>query len=204
MGNTVRPIGLRCGSPMKPPILRTKRLLLRRWTGGDREFFAQINADAEVMRYRFKSLTRQESDDLIDKIEADFDQHGFGQWAVERLEDRRVIGFIGLEVAENDPPYSPPVHIGWHLSRDAWGCGYATEGASAALDYVFGVVGLSEVVSHTTSVNRRSRDVMRRLGMSHSKTDDFDGPWYPVGHPYRRFVLYRMTAANWQARRSLA
>lgn len=188
---------------MKPPTLHTKRLLLRRWTGDDREFFARINADPEVMRYRFKTLTRQESDDLIDNIEAGFDQLGFGQWAVERLEDRRLIGFIGLEVARNDPPYSPPVHIGWHLARDAWGYGYATEGASAALDYVFAVVGLSEVVSHATNVNRRSRAVMRRLGMSHSVTDDFDGPWYPVGHPHRRFVLYRMTAANWQARRTM-
>jgi hypothetical protein len=42
---------------------------------------------------------------------------------------------------------------------------------------------------------------MRRLGMRHNSDDDFDGPWYPAGHPHRRFVLYRTTAANWQARR---
>jgi RimJ/RimL family protein N-acetyltransferase len=187
---------------MKPPSLRTKRLLLRRWTGDDREVFADINADPEVMRYRFKPLTRQESYDLVDNIEACFDQHGFGQWAVERIDDRRVIGFIGLEVADDGAPFSPPVHIGWHLARDAWGSGYATEGATAALDYVFEVVGLPEVVSHTTIANERSQAVMRRLGMRHNTADDFDGPWYPVGHPHRRFVLYRMTAADWRARRS--
>jgi RimJ/RimL family protein N-acetyltransferase len=186
---------------MKPPTLYTKRLLLRRWTGDDREVFVRINADPEVMRYRFKPLARQESHDLIGNIEASFDQHGYGQWAVERTQDRRVIGFIGLEVADDDAPYSPPVHIGWHLARDAWGYGYATEGATAALDYVFDVVGLPEVVSHTTSANERSQAVMRRLGMGHDSTDDFDGPWYPVGHPHRRFVLYRMVAADWRARR---
>jgi RimJ/RimL family protein N-acetyltransferase len=187
---------------MKPPTLHTKRLLLRRWTRDDREVFAQINADPEVMRYRFKPLTPEQSFDLIDNIEACFDRHGFGQWAVERIEDRQVIGFIGLEVADDDAPFSPLVHIGWHLARDAWGYGYATEGANAALDYVFKEVGLAEVVAHTTSVNGRSRAVMRRLGMSHDSTDDFDGPWYPLGHPHRRFVLYRMTAAHWHARRA--
>lgn len=189
---------------MKPPVLHTKRLLLRRWTDDDREAFSQINADPEVMRYRFKPLTRQESHELLDSIEACFDQHGFGQWAVERTEDGRVIGFIGLEVAGEEALFSPPVHIGWHLARDTWGCGYATEGATAALDYVFGAVGLPEVVAHTTRANERSQAVMRRLGMRHDSGDDFDGPWYPEGHPNRRFVLYRMTAADWRARRRTA
>jgi RimJ/RimL family protein N-acetyltransferase len=167
----------------------------------DREVFAQINADPEVMRYRLEPLTHQASYDLIDDIEACFDEHGFGQWAVERIEDRRVIGFIGLEVADNDTLFSPPVHIGWHLARDAWGHGYATEGATAALDHVFDIVRLPEVASHTTSANEQSRAVMRRLGMHHNTEDDFDAPWYPVGHPHRRFVLYRITAADWYARR---
>ena len=64
---------------MKPPTLHTERLLLRRWTDDDREAFAQINADPEVMRYRFKPLTRQESDSLLDAIEACFDTNGFGR-----------------------------------------------------------------------------------------------------------------------------
>jgi ribosomal-protein-alanine N-acetyltransferase len=185
---------------MKSPTLRTKRLLLRRWTLSDCDIFAQINADPEVMRYRFRPLARHESDDLIEQIEASFDQYGFGQWAVERTEDERVIGFIGLDVAEDDALFAPPFHIGWHLARDAWGCGYATEGAAAVLEYVFDVIGLPEVVAHTTSANARSQAVMRRLGMRHNTNDDFDAPWYPEGHPHRRFVLYRTTANDWQTR----
>jgi ribosomal-protein-alanine N-acetyltransferase len=180
--------------------LHTDRLLLRRWTRDDREVFAQINADPEVMRYRFRPLTRPQSDTLLDNIEACFDRYGFGQWAAERVEDRRVVGFVGLEVADDDALFSPPIHVGWHLARDAWGRGYATEGARAVLDYVFAVVRLSEVVAHTTSANERSRAVMHRLGMRHDEYDDFDAPWYPAGHPHRRFVLYRMTASDWQAR----
>jgi ribosomal-protein-alanine N-acetyltransferase len=187
---------------MKPPVLHTKRLVLRRWTNEDRAVFAGINADPEVMRYRLRTLTRQESDDIIDDIEACFDQNGFGLWAVERTEDDRLIGFIGLEVASEDMPFRPLVHIGWHLAVDAWHHGYATEGAKAVLDFAFDEVGLPEVVAHTTARNKRSEAVMRRLGMTHSPADDFDGPWYPPGHPNWRFVLYRLTRADWRARRA--
>ena len=58
---------------MKPPILPTPRLLLRRWADDDREVFAWINADPRVSRYRFEPLTREQSDVRIDDIEACFD-----------------------------------------------------------------------------------------------------------------------------------
>jgi ribosomal-protein-alanine N-acetyltransferase len=154
------------------------------------------------MRYRLRSLTRQESDDLIDEIEACFDRNGIGMWAVERTEDSRLIGSIGLEIASEEMPFRPLVHIGWHLAVHAWHHGYATEGAAAVLDFAFDDVGLSEVVAHTTARNEWSRAVMRRLGMTHNPVDDFDGPWYPPAHPNRRFVLYRLAEADWQARRA--
>lgn len=156
------------------------------------------------MRYRFKTLTRQESAALIDEIEAGFDRHGFGEWAVERTADHRVIGFVGLEIADATAPFDPPIHIGWHLAHDAWGYGYASEAAEAVLDFSFDEVGLAQVVAHTSSLNARSRAVMDRLGMTHNPEDDFDAPWYPPGHPKRRFVLYRMTAANWNYRKASA
>lgn len=187
---------------MKSPVLRTKRLVLRRWTEADREAFAQINADPAVMRYRLRTLTRQESDDLIDAIELCFDDNGFGQWAVERTEDHRIIGILGLEAGTEDMPFRPLIHVGWHLAVPAWHRGFATEGAAAVLDYAFDQLRLSEVVAHTTARNESSRAVMRRLGMTHSPDDDFDAPWYQAGHPNRRFVLYRLTSAEWRARRT--
>jgi ribosomal-protein-alanine N-acetyltransferase len=185
---------------MKPPVLRSERLVLRGWKDQDREAFARINRDPEVMRYRSRTLTRQESDDLTDHIEACFDHNGFGMWAVERSEDARLIGSIGLEVAGEDMPFRPLIHIGWHLAVDAWHHGYATEGAAAVLDFAFDDIGLSEVVAHTTVRNQPSQAVMRRLGMTHDSADDFDGPWYSPGHPNRRFVLYRLTEADWRKR----
>ena len=184
---------------MKPPNLQTKRLVLRRWTDEDRDHLARIHADPEVMKYRLTPLTRKASDDLIDQIEACFDENGFGLWAVERKQDRCLLGFTGLEVADIDAPFCPAVQIGWQLATDAWGQGYATEGATAVLDFAFGELRLSEVVAHTTVLNRRSQAVMSRLGMTHDPTDDFEGPWYSVGHPHRPYVLYRIKATKWMA-----
>jgi RimJ/RimL family protein N-acetyltransferase len=185
---------------VKEPALYTKRLLLRRWTDADREPFSRISTDPEVMRYRLATLSRSESDDLIDDTEASFEKNGFGLWAVERIEDRRLLGFTGLGISDFDAPFCPAVDAGWTLARDAWGHGYATEGAVAALEYAFDRLHLDEVVSHTTARNERSRAVMQRLGMTHDPEDDFDAPWYPPGHPRRWFVLYRIKATVWARR----
>lgn len=68
-------------------------------------------------------------------------------------------------------------------------------------DYAFDDLRLAEVVAHTTARNHKSEHVMRRLGMTHNPTDDFDAPWYPAGHPNRRFILYRLQGSEWRARR---
>jgi ribosomal-protein-alanine N-acetyltransferase len=182
---------------VKEPALGTTRLLLRRWTDADRTPLARITADPEVMQYRLAPLTRGESDKLIDESEASFERDGFGLWAVERVEDGRLLGFTGFGTSDFDAPFCPAVDIGWTLARDAWGHGYATEGAVAALGYAFDRLQLDEVVAHTSERNERSRAVMRRLGMTHDPGDDFDAPWYEPGHPRRRFVLYRITPSEW-------
>jgi ribosomal-protein-alanine N-acetyltransferase len=187
---------------MNSPILRTKRLLLRRWTAEDRDPLAAINSDHDVMRYRYAPLNRQQSDELIEEIETCFDNHGFGLWAVERCLDGRLLGFTGLAISDFGAPFCPAVDIGWTLAKYAWGCGYATEAASASLDFAFRELRLSEIVAHTTSLNEPSRAVMSRLGMTHDPHDDFDGPWYPVNHPHRRFVLYRISEPVWRLHRS--
>jgi RimJ/RimL family protein N-acetyltransferase len=183
---------------VKDPTMRTKRLLLRRRTDDDREELARISADPEVMRYRFAPLSRQESDSLIDQIEASFDENGFGLWAVERLDDGRLLGFTGFGTSDFGAPFCPAIDIGWTLARDAWGHGYATEGAIAALDFAFDELQLGEVVAHTTHLNERSQSVMRRHGMTHDPGDDFDAPWYEIGHPRRRFVPFRVKASDWR------
>lgn len=180
--------------------LATDRLLLRRWRQEDREPFAALNADPEVMRYFPKRLTTAESDELADHADGRLAEHGWGLWAVELRATEAFLGFTGLAVPRFQAHFTPAVEVLWRLTRGAWGFGYATEAARPVLELAFAPVaegrglGLSEVVSFTASGNRRSRAVMTRLGMTHDEADDFDHPALWAGSPLRRHVLYRLPA----------
>jgi RimJ/RimL family protein N-acetyltransferase len=137
-------------------------------------------------------LSRYESDAQVDRIEAHFQLHGFGLWAVEVPGVAPFIGFVGLAVPRFEAVFTPCVEIGWRIHADHWNRGYATEGARAALDFAFGSLGLEEIVSFTVPANLRSRRVMEKLGMTRSESEDFDHPLLPEGHPLRRHVLYRL------------
>jgi RimJ/RimL family protein N-acetyltransferase len=180
--------------------LRTGRLLLRRWKAEDREPFAALNADPEVTRYLGTPLDRAASDALAEKADASFDLHGYGLWAVEVVGGEPFVGFVGLARQEGFA-FSPAVEVGWRLARSAWGHGYATEGAVAAVADGFERVGLAEIVSMTTVENRRSRAVMERIGLTRDPADDFDHPRLAADHPLRPHVLYRCTAEEWRASR---
>ena len=181
--------------------MRTDRLILRRWRDADAAPFAALNADPQVMEHFPATLTRAESDELVAAIESRFDRHGFGLWALEIAATGEFIGFAGLNVPSFDvPPFArgtgPPVEVGWRLARPAWGHGYATEAARAALAYGFEVAGLPEIISFTSATNVRSQAVMRRIGMTHDPADDFDHPDLPVDSPLRRHVLWRISATE--------
>jgi RimJ/RimL family protein N-acetyltransferase len=173
-------------------VLRTPRLILRRWRPSDRAAFAAMNADPAVMAHFPSTLTRAESDALADAIEAHLAARGFGLWAVEIPGVAPFAGYVGLSVPTFDAPFTPCVEIGWRLVAAHWGCGYATEAAGAVLVHAWDVLGLSEIVSFTTAGNARSRGVMERLGMRYDPADDFDHPNLPPGHPLRPHVLYRV------------
>jgi RimJ/RimL family protein N-acetyltransferase len=175
-----------------PHELRTDRLWLRRWLPDDRVPFARLNSDPQVVEFLPGPLSRQESDALADRIEAHFQRHGFGQWAVEIPGVTRFAGFIGLAIPRFEAHFTPCVEIGWRLDADHWNRGYATEGARAALEFGFGSLRLAEIVSFTVPGNVRSRRVMEKIGMSYSAGEDFDHPALPEGHPLRRHVLYRL------------
>lgn len=171
--------------------LRTDRLLLRRWRDRDLDAFASINADARVAEHLPSTLTRAQSDGFVERIEAHHDEHGFGLWCVDPVDDPGCVGFVGLAVPRFEAACTPCVEVGWRLAPDAWGRGYATEAGRACLAAAFGPLGLDEVVSFTVPANTRSRAVMERLGLTHDPDDDFDHPALAPGDPLRRHVLYR-------------
>ena len=179
--------------------LVTARLRLRAWTEADREPFAALNADPRVMEFFPSVLTRKQSDATMDRIRAHFDRHGFGLWALDVPGVTEFAGFVGLAVPGFEAPFTPCVEVGWRLASSYWGCGYATEGARAALAFGFRSLRLDEIVSLTVPANVRSRRVMEKLGMRHASADDFDHPLVPEEHPLRRHVLYRQTRQDWES-----
>lgn len=160
----------------------TDRLILRPWQDSDRMPFARMNADPCVMEFFPALLSRQQSDSLVNTIEAHFDTHGFGPLAAELRQDSTFIGCVGLNIPTFEAPFTPCVEIAWRLSAEYWGQGLATEAARAALRYGFQNLGLDQIVAFTVPVNARSRRVMDKLGMFHDSAHDFDHPQLPQGH----------------------
>ncbi len=179
--------------------LRTARILLRRWKDSDREPFATVNSDECAMRYLPTPLARGQSDRMIENIEAGFERHGYGLWALELRDSGEFIGFTGLMPVAFRAHFTPAVEIGWRLARSAWGHGYATEAARAALEFGFGVAGLEQIVAMTSVENARSRAVMERIAMNRDPADDFEHPLLEPGARLRPHVLYRAFGAGWLA-----
>jgi ribosomal-protein-alanine N-acetyltransferase len=173
-----------------PSVLATARLLLRPWRESDFEPFAALNADARVMEHFPSIPTREQSHAMAARIMASVDSRGWGQWAVEEVGGEPFIGFTGLAVPTFEAHFTPCTEIGWRLAPSAWGKGYATEAARAALAYGFAELGLAEIVSFTALSNTRSAAVMERLGMT--RDGEFDHPRIAEGSPVRRHVLYRI------------
>jgi RimJ/RimL family protein N-acetyltransferase len=175
-----------------PQELTTARLRLRRWHDDDREPFAAMNADPVVMEHFVTTLDRAASDAFVDRIDACFEERDYGLWVVEEQATGVFCGYVGLWPALFEAPFTPAVEIGWRLPTSAWGKGYASEAALAAVADGFERVGLEEILSFTSRTNVPSQRVMERIGMVRDEAGDFDHPNVPEGHPVRPHVLYRL------------
>ncbi|MBK5308090.1 MAG: GNAT family N-acetyltransferase [Frankiaceae bacterium] len=171
--------------------IRTARLVMRPWRDEDRAPFAVMNADPVVMEHFPAPMTRVESDAFVDRIEAHFEQHGYGLWVL--ADDTGFLGFTGLNWASFEADFNPSLEVGWRLARTAWGKGYATEAAIEAVRRGFEHV--DRITSFTAVSNERSWRVMQRIGLRHEL--DFDHPRVPEGHPVRPHVLYVADRDTW-------
>ena len=178
-------------------MLETDRLVLRQWTENDFLPFAEMCIDKEVMEFFPKPQTHEESYEMGKKIQSLITDRGWGFWAVEIPNQHKFIGFVGLHTPTDTMPFSPCVEIGWRLSKQHWGKGYATEAAEEALKYAFSTLNLEEVVSFTTIANSRSKAVMQKIGM-HDSGQNFMHPDIKVSHPQCEHVLYKITKSEWK------
>lgn len=140
-------------------VIDSPRLRLRPWRETDREAFAALTAHPEVMQDLGGPIDRATSDAKLDRYVETFDRHGFCRLAVE-TKSGDFLGYAGIMPCPESHPLRSHCDIGWRFRRDAWGAGYATEAAGAALHDGFARLGLKQVVAYTAPGNLRSQGVM--------------------------------------------
>lgn len=172
---------------MSDVSISTVRLRLRRWRAGDLGPFAAMCGDPEVMRHIGSGAiqTREQAERSIHEFEREWEDKGYGLFAVQRRDTKGLIGFAGLSEPNFLPEIMPAVEIGWRFGRQYWGNGYATEAARAALDFGLQELGIPEIVSIYQSENHASRRIVEKLGMQFDR-ETLDPSCGRVVHVYRR------------------
>jgi [ribosomal protein S5]-alanine N-acetyltransferase len=146
------------------PILQTQRLSLREFDPEDLEALAAILSDPVTMRYYPAPFDRAGVAEWIQRNRTRYANDGYGLWAMTLNSTGELIGDCGLvrqTVDEVDE-----VEIGYHVRRDLWGQGYATEAAQACRDYGFATVGVARLISLIRPENFASRRVAEKNGMT--------------------------------------
>jgi RimJ/RimL family protein N-acetyltransferase len=140
-----------------------------------------MHADLEVMADQGGPIDQTKSDAKLDRYITAYMEHGVSRWAVENV-DGAFLGYAGVMPRLTPThPLGPHFEIGWRFMRRAWGHGYATEGAKAALEDAFRRLGLKEIVSYTSTANLRSQAVMARLNLQRDPSRDFIAEYEGVG-----------------------
>jgi RimJ/RimL family protein N-acetyltransferase len=185
-----------------PPIARplgdvtTARLALRRFSADDLDELAEVFAQPEVWEFPFgRGFTRDETARFLDRQLQEWEECGFGCWIGIERTSGRVIGFVGLSVPTFFPDILPAVEVGWRLDRRFWGLGYATEGASAALDAAFATLELTNVCSLPQLGNHRPIRVADRLGMRRTRIVELPRT---EQRGSVRACVYEITASEWR------
>lgn len=149
-------------------MFQTSRLVLRLPTQDDLAPLAAINADPHVMRFIGDGTTRSREETAagLARARQQWDERGFGMFAVDIRDSGQFIGWVTLAEPAFLPEVLPAVEIGWRLGRPYWGHGYATEAAQVALRFGFCACDLERIISIRHVANTASRRVMDKLGMT--------------------------------------
>ena len=145
------------------PWLLTLRLAMRRFVPHDYDDIWRLDSDPRVMKYiTGKPATPQEARATMERVTRYYDKFpDLGAWYTVRRDTGAFIGWFSLKYAGK----SPDVEIGYRLLPQAWGQGFATEGATAMHDYGFDDLGLYRIIGVTHPDNKASQRVLQKAGL---------------------------------------
>jgi RimJ/RimL family protein N-acetyltransferase len=147
-------------------FLETERLSLRRLTSADAPLLYELDSDSEVMRHISKGVPtplEQIENEILPRWLGFYEIYGgLGVWAAHEKTSDRFLGWFHLRPDRYAPDEQ---ELGYRLRRDAWGRGYATEGARALIDKTFHDLNIERIIARTLVGNTASRRVMEKCGM---------------------------------------
>jgi ribosomal-protein-alanine N-acetyltransferase len=144
-------------------VLETARLRLREFTMNDADALEKILGDPVAMQYYPAAFDRKGVESWIEKNIVRYQRDGYGLWAMLLKDTGELIGDCGCtlkKVAGRNE-----IEVGYHVRRDLWGNGYATEAARACLEYAFTTLGATRVVSLIRPANLASTRVAEKNGL---------------------------------------
>jgi RimJ/RimL family protein N-acetyltransferase len=146
------------------PWLETLRLSMRVFTPDDFGDLFALNSDPRVMKY-IADGTPSTRDQVAGALRR-FVRYptlcpDLGIWHTSRRDSGAFIGFFALNYAGK----STDIEIGYRLLRNAWGLGFATEGATALAHYAFDDLGLDRIIGVTLPGNKPSQRVLMKAGL---------------------------------------
>ena len=147
-------------------ILETKRLILKQPTLSDFDDLLQLRTDPKVMQYIGTGdiQTENQVKEFIENSKHYFDDYGLGFYSVFEKETNDFIGQAGLfHLGFNFN--QPDIELAYRLHIKHWKKGYATELATALIEYGFNKLSLPKIVAMVHPKNDRSRRVMEKAGM---------------------------------------
>jgi len=169
-------------------LFTSERLGFRCWKSSDIDFLHEMNSSKKVMQYFPNTLSKQESEKFIVRMQQQYQQHELCYFATELIETKTLIGFIGLCYQTYEADFNPSVDIGWRIHSKYWKKGYATEGAKACLDYGFHQLNLSKIIAIAPKINIPSIHVMQKIGMQKGKA--FMHPLLDANASLQPCILY--------------
>jgi ribosomal-protein-alanine N-acetyltransferase len=166
-------MGLTLNDQCQPQVIQTARLTLRPLTLADVDAIFAIIGDPIAMQYYPRAYTRKDAVEWVERNQRRYENDGYGILAMALKGIIELIGDCGIvrQTVEEESM----LEVGYHLRRDHWGNGYATEAARACMDYAFGELGAGKVVSLIRPENIPSRRVAERNGMRVERQVMHDG-----------------------------
>lgn len=179
---------------MNGPVLFTERLILRAPVAEDFEPFAAMQAQEDTMRHLGGVQPRSTAWRTFCAMVGAWQVRGYSMFSVIERDTGRWVGRIGAHYPEE----WPAPEVGWGVSREFAGKGYAYEAACASMDFVVDVLRWGAVIHCIAPENTRSIALAKRLGSS------LIGPTTlpPPVAPGLRIDNWGQTAAQWCARRT--